>query len=79
MTKVPGVARAFAQAAAQNPGGRYSDYFTTHDEMYVSPDGHTAFAEIFPAGNPGFDVIKSLEADAGDAETTRSGRHARRT
>ncbi len=61
VTKVPGVAKAFAQAAAQNPGGRYSDYFTTHDKMYISPDGHTAFAEIYPAGNPGFDVIKSLK------------------
>jgi putative drug exporter of the RND superfamily len=61
VTKVPGVAKAFAQAAAQNPRGRYSDYFTTHDAMYLSPDRHTAFAEIFPAGNPGFDVIKSLK------------------
>jgi RND superfamily putative drug exporter len=61
VTKVPGVANAFAQAAAQNPRGRYSDYFTTHNAMYLSPDRHTAFAEIFPAGNPGFDVIKSLK------------------
>ena len=61
VTKVPGVAKAFAQAAAKNPGGRYSDYFTTHDAMYLSPDRHTAFAEIFPAGNPGFDVIKSIK------------------
>ncbi len=59
VTKVDGVARAFAQAAAQNPGARYSDFFTTHDPMYVSKDRHTAFVEIFPTGEQGFATIKT--------------------
>jgi RND superfamily putative drug exporter len=59
VTKVPGVARAFSQAAAKNPGGRYSDFFTTHDSMYLSKDRHTAFAEIFPRGNQGFSTVST--------------------
>ncbi len=59
VTKIPGVKDAFAQAAAQNPGSRYSDYFTTHDLMYVSKDAHTAFVEIFPKGEQGFETIKT--------------------
>src|SRR5438128_12541121 len=35
VTTVPGVAAAFTAAAAKNPGGRFSDYFTTLDSMYV--------------------------------------------
>src|SRR3954466_12035686 len=49
VTKVAGVAAAFKAAAAKNPGGRYSDFFTTHDPMYLSKDRRTAIAEIFPA------------------------------
>src|SRR5437762_722890 len=59
VTRVPGVAAAFAQAAAKNPGGRYSDFFTTSDTMYVSQDRHTTFAEIFPAGNQGFNTVST--------------------
>src|SRR6476660_1161397 len=51
VTKVAGVAAAFKAAATKNPGGPYSDFFTTRDPMYLSQDRHTAFAEIFPAGN----------------------------
>src|SRR5256885_2569397 len=54
VTKVAGTAAAFKAAAARNPGGRYSDYFTTRDAMYVSKDRHTTFSAIFPAGNQGF-------------------------
>jgi RND superfamily putative drug exporter len=57
VTKIDGVKQAFAQAAAQNPGARYSDFFTTHDPMYVSKDRHTAFVEIFPIGEQGFETI----------------------
>src|SRR3954453_20473568 len=59
VTKVAGVAAAFKAAAAKNPGGRYSDYFTTHDPMYLSKDRHTAYAEIFPAGNQGFSTVST--------------------
>jgi RND superfamily putative drug exporter len=57
VTKVAGVDKAFAAAAAKNPGGRYSDYFTTHNAMYLSKDRQTAFAEIFPPGNQGFETV----------------------
>jgi putative drug exporter of the RND superfamily len=59
VTKVAGVGAAFKAAAAKNPGGRYSDFFTTHDPMYLSQDRHTAFAEIFPAGNQGFSTTST--------------------
>jgi putative drug exporter of the RND superfamily len=59
VTRIPGVAAAFAQAAAKNPGGRYSDFFTTHSSMYVSQDRHTTFAEIFPRGNQGFNTVST--------------------
>src|SRR6059058_3533159 len=59
VTKVAGVERAFAAAAAKNPGRRLSDYFNTHDSMYVSKDRHTAVAEIFPEGNQGFSTVSS--------------------
>src|SRR5437763_1140929 len=59
VTKVAGAAAAFKAAAARNPGGRYSDYFTTRDPMYVSKDRHTTFAEIFPAGNQGFSTVST--------------------
>src|SRR4051812_38400562 len=55
VTKAPGVAKAFAAAAAANRGARTSSWFTTHDPMYLSHDRHTAFAEIFRTGVPGFD------------------------
>ena len=41
---------AMARAAAAMPGARTSSYFSTHDRMYVSKDGHTTFEEIYPPG-----------------------------
>src|SRR3954451_427349 len=80
VTKVAGVAAAFKAAAAKNPGGRYSDFFTTHDPMYLSKDRQTAIAEIFPAGNQGFEtvstekptraVLKRLAPEGSDAYLT---------
>ncbi len=62
VTKVAGLKRAIARAAAENPGGRYSDYFTTGSDAYVSRDRHTTFAEIYPAGEPGFETLPTLDA-----------------
>src|SRR4029079_11190063 len=59
VTKIAGVAAAFKAAAAKNPGGRYSDFFTTRNPMYLSQDRHTALAEIFPAGNQGFSTTST--------------------
>jgi RND superfamily putative drug exporter len=54
VTAVTGVQGAIDAAAAKNPGSRVSSYFATHSPAYVSKDGHTTFAEIYPPGKPGF-------------------------
>ena len=54
VTKATGIRRAVAAAAAVNPGSRVSSYFSTGDRVYVSKDGHTTFAEIYPPGTPNF-------------------------
>jgi RND superfamily putative drug exporter len=54
VTKVTSLRRAIAAAASANPGSRTSSYWSTGSRAYVSRDGHTAFAEIVPPGNPTF-------------------------
>ncbi|HKB94321.1 MAG TPA: MMPL family transporter [Gaiellaceae bacterium] len=54
VTKAVGIPRAIAAAAAVNPGSRVSSYWSTGSRAYVSKDGHTAFAEIYPPGTPSF-------------------------
>ncbi|HXR10829.1 MAG TPA: MMPL family transporter, partial [Gaiellaceae bacterium] len=54
VTKATGIEQAIATAAAVNPGSRTSSYWSTRSRAYVSKDGHTAFAEIYPPGNPNF-------------------------
>jgi RND superfamily putative drug exporter len=53
-TKNPAVKAAFARAAATMPGALTSSYFTTHDRMYVSKDGHTTFLMVYPPGKAKF-------------------------
>ena len=49
ITKQTGIQQAVAAAAAVNPGSRDSSYFSTgENRAYVSKDGHTTFAEIYP-------------------------------
>jgi len=62
VTKAPGAARAFSEAAAKNPGARFSSTFTTGSDAYVSKDRHTTFAEIFPAGQQGFKPLATIGA-----------------
>ncbi len=65
VTKVKGIDAAIAQGAAVNPGSRTSSYFSTNSKAYVSKDGHTTFAEIYPPGQPGFSSnvhIKKIRA-----------------
>jgi putative drug exporter of the RND superfamily len=50
-----GIHRAIAAAAKANPGSRSSSFFSTGSDAYVSADGHTTFAEIYPPGQQGFD------------------------
>src|SRR2546421_9715354 len=52
ITKEKGIAKAISQAQAVNKGSRVSSYYTTGSRAYVSKDGHTTFATIYPAGIP---------------------------
>ena len=54
ITKQGGIAAAVRKAQHANPGSRASSYFSTGSDAYVSRDRHTTFAEIYPAGTPGF-------------------------
>src|SRR5882672_2144208 len=54
VTKATGITKAIAAAASVNPGSRVSSFWSTGSHAYVSKDGHTAFAEIYPPGTPGF-------------------------
>src|SRR5438132_1338449 len=54
VTKATGIKDAIAAAAKVNPGSRVSSYWSTGSRAYVSKDGHTAFAEIYPPGTPKF-------------------------
>jgi RND superfamily putative drug exporter len=54
VTKAKSISRAISAAAAVNPRSRVSSYWSTGSLAYVSRDRHTAFAEIYPPGTPGF-------------------------
>src|SRR5579884_2765522 len=54
ITKETRLQQAIAAAAAVNHGSRTSSFWSTGSRAYVSRDGHTAFAEIYPPGTPNF-------------------------
>src|SRR5579863_4163835 len=54
ITNQAGIAKAIAAAAAVNAPSRVSSYWSTGSRAYISRDGHTAFAEIYPPGNENF-------------------------
>src|SRR6266542_596806 len=54
VTKATGIERAIAAGASVNPGSRTSSFWSTGSRAYVSRDGHTTFAEIYPPGMPDF-------------------------
>jgi RND superfamily putative drug exporter len=62
VTKQRGIAKTIAVAAAVNRGSRVSSYWSTGSRAYVSRDGHTAFAEVYPPGNPGFNSNTHIAA-----------------
>src|SRR5437016_4390728 len=82
VTKVDGIKGAIAAAAQVNPGSRVSSYWSTGSRAYISKDGHTAFAEIYPPGTPGFTAtthIKQVRAQLksaapADVQTWLTGR-----
>ncbi|PWU24789.1 MAG: hypothetical protein C5B48_04555, partial [Candidatus Rokuibacteriota bacterium] len=55
-TKSLAIEQAMRRAAATMPGALSSSYFSTHDRMYVSPDRHTTFLEVYPHGTSKFDT-----------------------
>src|SRR5438445_9084234 len=61
VTKATGITKAIAAAASVNPGSRVSSFWSTGSHAYVSKDGHTAFAEIYPAGTPGFNSTTHID------------------
>jgi RND superfamily putative drug exporter len=74
VTKATGIKRAIGAAASQNPGSRVSSYFSTGSKAYVSRDGHTTFAELYPPGNQGFNgKVRIGEARAALKRATPAG------
>jgi RND superfamily putative drug exporter len=62
VTKEPGIKRAIAAAAAPVPTPRVSSYFSTGNQVYVSSDKRTTFAEIYPGGKvEGFNFPKYVD------------------
>src|SRR5215213_5667209 len=61
VTKADGIEKAIAAAAKVNPGSRVSSYWSTGSRAYVSKDGHTTFAEIYPPGTPGFSSTTHID------------------
>ncbi|MDT4925104.1 MAG: putative drug exporter of the superfamily [Pseudonocardiales bacterium] len=55
-TKNTAIEQAMQRAAAAVPRAFTSSYFSTGNLMYVSPDRHTAFEEIYPPGAARLDV-----------------------
>ena len=61
VTQVSGVQGAVNAAAAVVKGGRVGSWFDTHSNMYVSKDGHTMVATIYPPGNATFSSFPPIE------------------
>jgi putative drug exporter of the RND superfamily len=62
ITTQAGIPKAIAAAAKVNPGSRSSSFWSTNSRAYVSEDGHTTFAEIYPPGTPGFSSTTHIKA-----------------
>jgi putative drug exporter of the RND superfamily len=53
-TKDAAIGTTLAKFHQEFPTYRVGSYFTTGSRAYVSKDGHTTFATIYPPGKPGF-------------------------
>src|SRR5438477_12711792 len=74
VTKETGIATAIRKAQLANKGSRVSSYFSTGSDAYVSRDRHTTFAELYPAGNQGFNgKVKIKQARAALKRATPGG------
>jgi putative drug exporter of the RND superfamily len=56
VTKDTAIGGALARFHKQFPSYRIGSYFTSGSRAYVSKDGHTTFATIYPPGKPGFNA-----------------------
>ena len=72
-----GIEAAIAAGAAENEGARTSSWFSTKDDVFVSADGKTMFAAVYPTGESTFESIlpieetrKAIAASAPDGVTT---------
>jgi RND superfamily putative drug exporter len=72
-----GIEAAIAAGAAENEGARTSSWFSTNDDVFVSADGKTMFAAVYPTGESSFESILPVEetrtaiaASAPDGVTT---------
>jgi RND superfamily putative drug exporter len=54
VTKNEAIPAALARFQQRFPGFRVGSYFDTGSRAYVSKDGHSTFATIYPPGKPGF-------------------------
>ncbi len=52
-----GIEKAVAAGAAENKGARVSSWFQTKDDVFVSADHKTMFANIYPAGESNFTTV----------------------
>jgi RND superfamily putative drug exporter len=62
ITKVVGLREAIEAASNTAKGSRTGSWFDTHNPMYLSKDGHTMVATIYPPGNTTFSSFPPIEA-----------------
>jgi putative drug exporter of the RND superfamily len=65
VTKEKGIGTALVRFQQQFPSFRVGSYFSTGSRAYVSKDGHSTFATIYPPGKPGF----SADSHTGEVRT----------
>jgi putative drug exporter of the RND superfamily len=74
VTQVPEARRAIEATARVVKGSRTASWFDTHNPMYLSKDGHTMVATIYPPGNPTFSSFPPIaKARAALKSTTPPG------
>src|SRR4051812_9704856 len=56
VTKQREIQQAIDKAAAGVPRSRVSSYYSTGKPVYVSADRHTTYAELYPGGEPSFEL-----------------------
>src|SRR5438874_12654978 len=55
-TQNTAIPAALAKFHRQYPAFRIGSYYSTHSRAYVSKDGHSTFATLYPPGEPGLNA-----------------------